>query len=428
MTRADILFNILALGALAQAGPTPSSKWKPRQALPDLDIDLSKLPTYNGTGPTMLRFGCRQLSIDRIDPLVNPGAVPSPHQHQIVGGDAFDASMPLSDIAAESSCTTCSYSDDFSNYWTSNLYFRARNGTYHRVPQIAPGHNSFFNDTFSEQIGGGMVVYYVSPGQNQITSFPPGFRMFVGDPMLRSVPGGQWNLSTQTCFRCFNGPNFGGDEFRPCVDPRVDTMHLPDGPCFGIRSNILFPTCWDGVNLDSANHKSHVAYPVEGPHLFDGIGTAETCPPSHPVKIPQVMVEAIWDTTAFNDPNDWPEDGSQPFVLSTGDRTGYSQHADYVFGWKNDALDFGMEAGCAGARCPGMATQSLEEASQCSVPELVGENYSGWLETLPGNPPQPPVTTGIPSSTTTAAPAPTSSCPPEGKGKGKGKGKRNISE
>ena len=26
-----------------------------------------------------------------------------------------------------------------------------------------------------------------------------------------------------------------------------------------------------------------------------------------------------WDTRSFNDESEWPEDGSQPFVLSTGD-------------------------------------------------------------------------------------------------------------
>jgi hypothetical protein len=31
----------------------------------------------------MLRFGCSQVVIDRIDPLVNPGLAPSPHMHQV---------------------------------------------------------------------------------------------------------------------------------------------------------------------------------------------------------------------------------------------------------------------------------------------------------------------------------------------------------
>lgn len=86
-------------------------------------------------GVTMLRFGCPQLVIDRLDPLVNPGSIPSPHVHQIVGGNGFNASMTTSDVSATANCTTCEFSEDFSNYWTANLYFKARNGTYKRVPQ-----------------------------------------------------------------------------------------------------------------------------------------------------------------------------------------------------------------------------------------------------------------------------------------------------
>ena len=40
-----------------------------------------------------LRFGCGQLVIDRIDPLVNPNMIPSPHTHQVVGGNAFNVSV-----------------------------------------------------------------------------------------------------------------------------------------------------------------------------------------------------------------------------------------------------------------------------------------------------------------------------------------------
>ena len=36
-----------------------------------------------------------------------------------------------------------------------------------------------------------------------------------------------------------------------------------------------------------------------------------------------------------------------------------------------------MDAGCIGANCPGMATQSVEEGLQCVVPEVVGEDYDG---------------------------------------------------
>ncbi len=140
---------------------------------------------------TMLRFGCSQLVIDRIDPLVNPGQAPSPHLHQVVGGNTFNISMPSADIGELASCTTCSYSEDLSNYWTANLYFKARNGSYKRVPQIPNRYVSFFapacialgqkltttrllfSDQFTTKTKGGFVVYYVSPGKGGVTAFKP---------------------------------------------------------------------------------------------------------------------------------------------------------------------------------------------------------------------------------------------------------------
>ena len=73
--------------------------------------------------------------------------------------------------------------------------------------------------------------------------------------------------------------------------------------------------CWDGKNIDSPDHSSHVSYPETG--TFESRGT---CPSTHPVKIPQLMFEIIWDTSGFNDKAIWPEDGSQPFTLSQGDK------------------------------------------------------------------------------------------------------------
>lgn len=53
--------------------------------------------------------------------------------------NSFNVSMnhPEHDLVAQSTCTTCQFTEDFSNYWTAVLFFRARNGTFKRVPQIA---------------------------------------------------------------------------------------------------------------------------------------------------------------------------------------------------------------------------------------------------------------------------------------------------
>jgi Domain of unknown function (DUF1996) len=73
------------------------------------------------------------------------------------------------DMAAASTCTSCSFSEDFSNYWTAVLFFKARNGTYKRVPQIS-------------QIQGaqaGITVYYMQDAlydtsqKSKVTAFKP---------------------------------------------------------------------------------------------------------------------------------------------------------------------------------------------------------------------------------------------------------------
>lgn len=74
-----------------------------------------------------------------------------------------------------------------SNYWTANLYFKARNGTYKRVPQIPNRYvplfvhgtkitnscSDLFNDKYTGKTKGGFVVYYVSPGKGKVTAFKP---------------------------------------------------------------------------------------------------------------------------------------------------------------------------------------------------------------------------------------------------------------
>lgn len=73
-----------------------------------------------------------------------------------------------------------------------------------------------------------------------------------------------------------------------------ELIEFPKRTCpAGIMINQRFPTCWDGVNLDSPNHMDHMAYPETG--TFESGGP---CPASHPVRMPQVLFEVVWDTKA----------------------------------------------------------------------------------------------------------------------------------
>jgi hypothetical protein len=81
---------------------------------------------------------------------------------------------------------------------------------------------------------------------------------------------------------------------------------------------LTFRSCWDGVNLDSPNHKSHVAYSINNGGAGGTANGGGECPSSHPVKLPQIMYEIMWHIAEFSDRNMWPTDGSKPFVYAMG--------------------------------------------------------------------------------------------------------------
>lgn len=144
--------------------------------------------------------------------------------------------------------------------------------------------------------------------------------MLAGDPNLRSKEG----MKAGICHRCLAaGERTSGGAGAPCDSN--DFAEFPPKPCpGGIRATIIFPSCWDGVNLDSPDHRSHVAY---SPSSTLGALAGDKCPETHPVRIPQVMYEIMYDTSGFANP-DYYKNGKQPLVYSFGDPTGYGQHGE----------------------------------------------------------------------------------------------------
>ncbi|KAH8665217.1 hypothetical protein BGZ60DRAFT_565367 [Tricladium varicosporioides] len=312
-----------------------------------------------------LRFPCSTLTIQRLDPVVQPGMTPSAHVHHIVGGNAFNATM-TGDVGARASCTTCQMAEDFSNYWTAQLYFKhPTNGSYHRVP-IVPVQPLLGG---SDGAKGGLTVYYTQFDLNKdnlkqqaIKAFQPGFRMTVGNPS--STGKAQVGLR----YQCLTSSGRG----REMPD-------FPTSPCSGgIFTTHHFPACWDGKNLDSPDHQSHMYNTITS----DGFMSAPKCPSSHPVRMPQVTYETTWDTTKFN--SMWTSGAPNPFVWSFEGGSG-GTHADYMFGWKGDALQRAMDKSeCFYDGCGSITKQPMATANKCTVPNMVGEETDGWLTEIPG--------------------------------------------
>jgi hypothetical protein len=84
-------------------------------------------------------------------------------------------------------------------------------------------------------------------------------------------------------------------------------------------------------------------------------------------------------------------------ALAVGSRTvnlpelyshGYTQHGDYVFGWKGDSLQKALDARCNGDVCAQLKTQSSEEAMKCTIPGVVKDDLDGcksWLRMTQAN-------------------------------------------
>ncbi|KAF2730548.1 hypothetical protein EJ04DRAFT_39453 [Polyplosphaeria fusca] len=318
------------------------------------------VPVYAG-----LRFPCSTLTTQRLDPVVQPGSNPSTHVHHIVGGNAFNASM-TGDVASRATCTTCQMANDFSNYWTAQLYFKhPTNGSYIKVPVLPV--QPLLGGSNGAQAG--LTVYYTqfdlskdNLKQQKITSFKPGFRMTVGSPTATS------SQQVGLTYQCLSGGGRG-----------AEMNDFPTKPCSGgIFTSHHFPACWDGKNLDSPDHQSHMFNTIK----YNGFTNAPACPSSHPVRMPQVTYETTWDTSKFN--SMWPSGGKNPFVWSF-EGSGFGTHADYMFGWKGDELQKAMDKSeCFYDGCGSITKQQMATANLCTVKDMVGEKVEGWLTQLPG--------------------------------------------
>ncbi|PWN94171.1 hypothetical protein FA10DRAFT_264739 [Acaromyces ingoldii] len=343
----------------------------------------------------------------RLDPIVSPGKV-SGHLHSFVGSSSISSDEDYDSVRGDDACTTSGVGADLSSYWTPTLFqysqaddsFTAMNlsfvNTYYlnRGGSASDSSNSTSSSSNSTSTGSKSTsdsskstsgssnsnnessnsTKRDSSSTGKIVAFPKGFRMLAGDAMARQ-PANTTQLRNAISFVCLN---YDGQS------PQTST--IPTGPCpDGLRAQITFPSCWDGKNLDSEDHKSHVAYP-EGDNADSG-----DCPSSHPHRFMTLFYEFVWSTgkTATNpDESKW--------VFANGDMQGVSFHGDFLNGWDVDVLQEAIDS-CTGSlfnnleQCAPLA-KSLDRdaASKCAIKQrssikgISPETVSGPLKSLPG--------------------------------------------
>ncbi|KAJ3756048.1 hypothetical protein EV360DRAFT_48622 [Lentinula raphanica] len=302
--------------------------------------------------------GVRNILVtERLDPIISPGAVSS-HVHSVVGGSNFGMNI-TTDSLRDSECTSMPIEEDKSNYWYPV-----------RLPTI-------INGSFSALDVGNVMYAECEADFPALVPYDLWYS-FSCDPTLRSYNASSYAQQAVT-FLCldFDGTSTKYNSLPPVSCPS------------GIRAQINFPMCWDGKNLDSSDHKSHVAFPSGGPDS----GTCND--PNFPVTLPRIFIEGYWSTGDFDAIRDTDAmNSTQPYVFSYGDPTGYGYHADFYNGWKSGVLQNVLDkcactsAGFGDATCCGdLGVFTLDTSGTCAITSIVDEQALGTVDQLPGNNP-----------------------------------------
>jgi hypothetical protein len=216
------------------------------------------------------------------DPIVFPGQPGAAHLHDFIGALKTDAFSTATSLRVGG--TSCLMPADSSSYWSPALY---KNGV-----RITPKNTAFYYRRKG------------APAGTMVQPFPEGLRMLIGNGHAMS-PEENPQLGTEIIFKC--GP--GGS---------APDLPVPPTQCStGVMVvSLVFPNCWDGKNLDSADHHSHMAYPSSG-----------KCPATHPVVLPRL--ETFYRYTVGTAPIGTITFSSGPY---------YTIHQDYFNGWEPKAL------------------------------------------------------------------------------------------
>jgi len=213
------------------------------------------------------------------DPIVFPNLPGASHMHSFFGATNTNAATTVNDLINANS--NCNPSIDKSAYW---------------IP-------TFYNNNVPVEPTTG-VFYYLGEGVSdaliaQTQPLPLGLRIVAGNAKATSP-----NDNTIARWSCLAAGQ---------VNPSSDFVTCPAGSM--LESYLDFPHCWDGRNLDSADHKSHMAYPV-----------GNACPASHPVVVPKLRQVMRY-----------PVNGNPAgFRLASG--AGFTMHGDFFNAWPVDEM------------------------------------------------------------------------------------------
>jgi len=257
-------------------------------------LTIPASPADNGAHPHgNFRMACAYSHFAYDDPIVFPGQSGRSHLHMFFGNTTVNANTTTNSLVNSGGSSCNGFELNRSGYWT---------------PAVLDGKG---NAVVPDQI----ILYYKTTMPSQTVAMPQGLKMVAGNTTSESFTAGQrlgWSCGASgTSYNKSNRiPNNCGS------DP--------------VNAYIQFPNCWDGRNLDSSDHISHMFFADDN----------QSCPGSHPVRLPQISILLYFPA---GNTSGWYLSSDRSGGFNTG--PGATLHADWFGGWNDDAMNLWIN-GC----------------------------------------------------------------------------------
>ena len=259
------------------------------------------------------------------DPIVYPGQPGKSHLHQFFGNTAANASSNYQSLRTTGG-STCTRSADTSPqrsaYWMPAMLDGAGNAVkpdwvntyYKRLPASDPQ----CAKTTDPAVAGHCI------------EMPNGLRFILGYNMANGSGGptdtnsaDYWAMGFD-CVTRDVGNQVSLTGVQHTMADIVATGKCPAGSW--LRAFVRFPACWDGKNLDVADHRSHITFGV----------AAVGCPADHPYNIPEIAIQAYYTTDANFVAGRWHLSSDE---MMPGTVPGSTLHMDYWEAWSQVLKD-----------------------------------------------------------------------------------------
>ncbi|WP_228243036.1 DUF1996 domain-containing protein [Porphyrobacter sp. GA68] len=263
------------------------------------------------------RFLCQPSHLGYWDPVVFPGdRTGKSHLHQFFGNTKTNADSTYESLR-KTGDSTCMNTANRSGYWQPAM-IQTKAGGQDEV--VVP---EYINIYYKRRPASD--PHYsrrdVSP-VNYPVNIPRGLRYIFGYP------------TSPPKFKCIDPKNWSN------VTDWSSNMGevLAKCPVGGqLDAEVHSPACWDGKNLDSRDHRSHMAYPIRN----QSTGYQQRCPASHPYEIPTFTLQAMYEVLPTDRVKTWRF--SSDAMMTPGKPAGSSFHADWFGAWEDSVLETWQE-------------------------------------------------------------------------------------